>query len=242
MIPSLPRADGSRFRPPTGGPSRRLIALALTLACLAGASLSIDLPMARLCKSGAIPKGIMRFLNFAEVFGHGLGVASILISAAVLDPSLAGRRVPRRLFGLPASPDLARMVTTAFAGGLAANVVKAALVDRVRPRAADLSAATSALTTFGGSLAAAVTSHSDVNSFPSGHAATAAGLAAALAWKYPRGAWLFAAWAISVALQRVATSAHYPSDVCAGAALGLSIAAYVLGNATPTQVDDADSP
>jgi undecaprenyl-diphosphatase len=57
----------------------------------------------------------------------------------------------------------------------------------------------------------------------------AAGLAAALSWKYPRAAWFFAALAIAAATQRVATSAHYPSDVLLGAALGLAGAAVFLG-------------
>ncbi|MFM7292258.1 MAG: phosphatase PAP2 family protein, partial [Planctomycetia bacterium] len=57
------------------------------------------------------------------------------------------------------------------------------------------------------------------------------GLAAALTWKYPRGTWLFVALAAAAAAQRVASSAHYPSDVLFGAAVGLVGAAVVLGNA-----------
>jgi membrane-associated phospholipid phosphatase len=178
----------------------------------------------------------MRFLNFSEVFGHGMGVATILLAAAVLDPAL-GMPLHARLrwatigpVRLPVSRDFLRMVATAFAGGIMANVVKATLFDRVRPRAADLTAAASAFSTFGDSLAAAIRSHSDLNSFPSGHAATAAGLAAALSWRYPRGRWLFVFLAMAAAAQRVASSAHYPSDVLFGASLGLACAAAVLGS------------
>jgi len=218
---------------PRGSLRPRLIATAVTLACLGGLALSIDLDVARWCKAGNLPKELLRFLNFSEVFGHGLGVGTLLIAAVVLDPSLAGRRAMPRLGRLPLSPDWPRMIAATFAGGIMANVIKELAVDRVRPRAADLSAAASAFATFGDTLATHVTSHSDVNSFPSGHSATAAGLAAALAWKYPRGARLFAFLAASAAAQRVATSAHYPSDVLLGLALGLACAAIFVGTARP---------
>ena len=130
------------------------------------------------------------------------------------------------------------MVVTAFAGGLMATLIKATLVDRVRPRAADLAAAVSSLATFGDSLAANIASHSDINSFPSGHAATAAGLAAALAWKYPRGTWFFVALAAAAAAQRVASLAHYPSDVLMGAAVGLLSAAFLLGTKSTCATQD----
>jgi membrane-associated phospholipid phosphatase len=58
------------------------------------------------------------------------------------------------------------------------------------------------------------------------------GLCAALAWRYPRGRWLFLVFAVSAALQRVATSAHYPSDVCFGASLGFLGAALFLADGT----------
>jgi len=217
------------------GMRRTLLALAVSLACLGGLALSIDLDAARWCKTGHIPREMMRFLNFSEVFGHGLGVATLLLAAAVLDPSLVGRRATPRFGRLPLSRDCARMIAATFAGGILANVVKVAAIDRVRPRAADLSHAVSALATFGNTMATHITSHSDINSFPSGHAATAAGLAAALSWKYPRGVWLFGGLAASVAMQRVASSAHYPSDVLLGAALGLASAAIFVGKAPPQQ-------
>jgi len=215
---------------------RTLLSLAVALACLGALSLTVDLNVARWCKAGHIPKELMRFLNFSEVFAHGIGVATLLLTAAVLDPSLGGRRVTPRLGSLPVSRDFGRLVVTAFAGGLMANLIKETLVDRIRPRAADLSAAASSLATFGDSVAANIASHSDANSFPSGHAATAAGFAAALAWKYPRGTWLFVALAIAAAAQRVASSAHYPSDVFLGAAVGLVTAAFFLGNTPPDSI------
>ena len=60
------------------------------------------------------------------------------------------------------------------------------------------------------------------NSFPSGHSAGAMAVACAFAAEYPgqRGAALAAGGAISAA--QVPTSSHYPSDVVAGAAIGVA--------------------
>ena len=243
MLPATPSTAGTahvRVQPDSEQRSLRprLIAAAFALACLGGAAFSVDLDVARWCKTGHIPKEFMRFLNFSEVCGHGIGVATILLAAAVLDPSLlksasGGHGAAARFGSLPISRDLIRMVAATFAGGIMANIIKFTPLDRVRPRAADLSAVASALGTFGNSLATSMASHSDINSFPSGHAATAAGLAAALSWKYPRGNWLFFLLAASAAAQRIATSAHYPSDVFMGAALGLACAAAMLGSSRP---------
>jgi lipid A 4'-phosphatase len=60
-------------------------------------------------------------------------------------------------------------------------------------------------------------------SFPSGHAATAAAVAAALWCLWPRPLLLYVFAAALVALSRVVTGAHYLSDVIAGAAIGMVI-------------------
>jgi membrane-associated phospholipid phosphatase len=120
------------------------------------------------------------------------------------------------------------MVAAAYAGGLVANLIKATVI-RVRPRAADLANLPGVLHTFGAAaLALPEPGSSDLASFPSGHAATAAGFAAALCWRYPQGAWFFALLAALAAAQRVVVSAHYPSDVACGAAVGLAAAAACL--------------
>jgi membrane-associated phospholipid phosphatase len=66
------------------------------------------------------------------------------------------------------------------------------------------------------------------HSFPSGHSAIAAGFAAALAWKYPRGRIYFIVFAVMAASQRIVSLAHFPSDACFGAALGLIGASFFL--------------
>jgi membrane-associated phospholipid phosphatase len=67
-------------------------------------------------------------------------------------------------------------------------------------------------------------------SFPSGHTAGAFALATVLADRHPRQKWLYYTLATGVAFARVRKSAHYPSDVLAGAGLGIYAGQTVLGN------------
>ncbi len=63
-------------------------------------------------------------------------------------------------------------------------------------------------------------------SFPSGHTAAAFSLATSLSIKYPK--WYViapsAVWACSVGFSRMNEGVHYPSDVVAGAAIGVGCA------------------
>ncbi|MFF8605675.1 phosphatase PAP2 family protein [Streptomyces sp. NPDC015346] len=70
--------------------------------------------------------------------------------------------------------------------------------------------------------------HSDVrerpdsSSFPSGHTAAAVGFTVAVAGTWPEAAAVCSVPAAIVAVERVHSGAHYPSDVAAGAAIGLA--------------------
>ncbi|MEV7446552.1 phosphatase PAP2 family protein [Streptomyces sp. NPDC091204] len=64
-------------------------------------------------------------------------------------------------------------------------------------------------------------------SFPSGHSASAFAFTAGLALESPGWAAVLAPVAASVAFSRVYTGVHYPSDVVAGAALGVAAAGVV---------------
>jgi membrane-associated phospholipid phosphatase len=234
-------AGGSHRLPGSSGKlgpllERLLVAGGLVgLGCLA---FLVDVPVAEWCRRHRPPGELGRLVDLGEVFGHGLGAAVILGIAVALDPLL------RRAAGVAAARwDVARLFVATYAGGLVVDVLKL-LVTRVRPRAVDFAIVGSAFDTFGtgvwarlGEGTAAAVKYgkvTDLMSFPSGHAAVAAGLATALAWKYPHGMPVFACLAAVSATQRLLSSAHYPSDVLFGAACGVAAAAVCLGLSRPS--------
>jgi membrane-associated phospholipid phosphatase len=188
---------------------------AVILAVLAAAALLVDLPLSRICRHGDLPGDLVRLVNLSEVFAHGAGVATILLTAWALDPM---RRRP-----------LAVVAASAYGAGLLANVLKL-LVARSRPNA--FGDGRAVLDTFQAWLPLVpgrlmVPWSHGVQGFPSAHAATAAGLAIGLWALYPRGRWLFLAFAGLASFQRVAAGAHFLSDVLAGAALGCLVSAVI---------------
>ncbi|MEU9572048.1 phosphatase PAP2 family protein [Streptomyces massasporeus] len=62
------------------------------------------------------------------------------------------------------------------------------------------------------------------SSFPSGHTSAAVAFTAAVAPAWPLAGALCAVPAVMVAVERVQSGAHYPSDVAAGTAIGLAAA------------------
>lgn len=201
----------------------QLVIAGCLLVVAASCALSIDLPLARWIELDTLPKDFKRILALAEVFGWGGTASLIILTAAILDP-----RAWRVLPGL---------VVCALGSGLVANGAKH-LIARDRPTVANLGGGVEQ--TFGawlpklqGKLPVGRKSY-QVQSFPSGHAATAAGLAIGLAALYPRGRWLFIAFAVLASLQRMETRAHFASDVLAGAAIGCLISAAWMAGA-PTR-------
>ena len=61
----------------------------------------------------------------------------------------------------------------------------------------------------------------DYASLPSGHATTAFAVLAAFGTLWPRGRTVFLIYALLIAVSRVVVNAHYPSDVLAGALVGV---------------------
>ncbi len=175
---------------------------------LAGLAVSpIDVAVASVFKEersfAVLDHQLREALEICEAFGHGFGATLIVIAVVVLDP-LKRRCLPWLFAG-------------SLGSGLVANLMKL-LVHRTRPRDFDLATGTVWDTfvrgngDFGG-----------MQSFPSAHTATATGLAIVLAALYPQGRWLFSILALLVGIQRIATLAHFPSDVCIGAAVGCAV-------------------
>ncbi|MFE4410909.1 bifunctional phosphatase PAP2/diacylglycerol kinase family protein [Streptomyces sp. NPDC093064] len=78
-------------------------------------------------------------------------------------------------------------------------------------------------------------------SFPSGHAASAAAFATGVALESPAWGAAVAPVAASVALSRVYTGVHFPSDVLAGAALGAGVA-FAARALVPTRAQTGPPP
>jgi membrane-associated phospholipid phosphatase len=178
------------------------ILMGLILAGLA--SLSIDIPVAAIVKEKLLSESMDRLLRDAlencETFGHGFGATLIIVAVAILAPQYRW--------------DLPWVVSGSLGAGVVANLFKLC-IRRIRPVHFDLSSGT-VWNTFDRSF----NTEGGMHSFPSAHTATAVGLAVMLASLFPRGKWYFAVLAFLVGLQRIVSSAHFPSDVCAGAAVG----------------------
>ncbi len=188
---------------------------AIALILLGGAAFVVDCRLALWSLEGRWPRLVRELLTVSESFGHGMGVFLILVTLGVLDPS--------RRWALP------RVAALSLGAGILANVIKLLIV-RTRPRAFGFEG--DVWTTFGSWFPLA-SAGSGGQSFPSGHTATAVGLAIALSWLYPRGRYLFAVLAVLVALQRIQSGSHYLSDtlVSAGLAIILGLALFHVGPA-----------
>ena len=176
--------------------------VAALLAVLGFAALSVDLPTARWALRKESPEVLSKPAYLAETFADGIGVLMILIAIYVID-----RRRPETL---------PRVIACALGAGAAANVFKM-FVARTRPDRFLFDGGVWA--TFRDWLPGA-SAGTLGQSFPSAHMATATGFAIGLAWLYPRGRWVFAAFALLAGAQRIVANKHYLSDVCWGAALG----------------------
>ncbi|HEX4143270.1 MAG TPA: phosphatase PAP2 family protein [Pirellulales bacterium] len=182
------------------------------LVIAAAAALAVDLPIAQWLAQdpSPLPKILLRVVVWSEVFAYAVGVGLFALAVYLLDPA---RRVA-----------LPRLLTMSWGAGLMADLAKLT-IQRLRPREFDYDGGV--LDTFGPLLNLG-NGHGS-QSFPSAHAASAVGLAVALSFLYPRGRGLFVALAALACLQRLTSSAHFLSDVLAGAAIGYLFAQWCLG-------------
>ncbi len=115
-----------------------------------------------------------------------------------------------------------------LSAGLSVQVLKH-LIGRARPRLTD------SVIFIGPSL------KSGYDSFPSGHSTLAFCLAYVASKYYPRYNAAFYLFALTVALYRIDCLAHFPSDVLAGAVVGVTVAKLILSK-TAGQAATAEYP
>lgn len=190
------------------------VVLPFILIVLGGVSLvTIDFRVGRYFTVAELPDELEDFVDAAEHFGtpYGQLLALLCLFAAT-------RWHERRVF---------RIFLGTCAAGLGANLVKL-LVARVRPRSFDFDQ----LELFDGFIGWLTfgADGSKAQGFPSAHTASAFGFAALLTWAFPSGKKVFLLLAAFVGLHRITTSAHFPSDVFVGAAVGWSVAILFTGN------------
>ena len=215
-IASVPVGHAS----PSRGWFTKLTRVFLLAALMAGVACPIVMPFDRsasdFLRQFELPGDLQKAITLSEAFAHGFGVTFILLSVFVV-------AVHRRRAVWVA------ILITALSG-ITANALKATIV-RVRPHAEGLQV-------IGHNAETCKTSEaversfwdSRQRSFPSGHAATAWGLAIGLSLVFLRGRWIFGMLAVLASVQRIESGSHYPSDVLAGMAIAFIIAACALAS------------
>jgi membrane-associated phospholipid phosphatase len=178
----------------------------------------IDLPVAEWFRKNEIGSikikelGTVRdFLFLAEAFGMTLG--AIIVTILILELDWKRRA---RLF---------RYFAAILSVGLVVNMIKFFVI-RYRPRGIDFGCPESVkqLSTISIDWIPWTSAIKSVEgSFPSGHTAMAFAAFVVLSYLYPSGKRIFLILAICVGVQRIMVSAHFPSDVIAGAMVGLFI-------------------
>lgn len=202
---------------PTASPRKWMI------CCLMGVlgvlAFSVDLPISKVMVEGDWPQPLRRLrgplhrsLEAIEPFGQP--VAVVTVSLAVL------------LCAGPARGAAFRILATALSSGTLVDLLKIS-VARVRPRYFNFEG--SVADTFHSFFPGAAGS-SHIQSWPSGHTATAVGFCLALSTLFPRGRWLFRALAALVAMQRIESGAHYLSDTLFAAAVACGVWVIVFGH------------
>lgn len=227
------------IRRPTGGGkgpqigSQRVVwqpakfwAMVFLLAVGSAGTLAVDTSVSRELRNWGLPGDVAKAIRLSEAFAHGFGATAILGAVWLV-------AIQRR------SAVWFAVLVTALSG-VTANGLKSCFV-RIRPYATPQIVVESASNADGRPSAErgqAATGEKQVvapsfwdarqRSFPSGHTATAWGLAIGLSLVFPRGMWLFGILACMASLQRLTSGAHFPSDVLAGAAIAFACSAILL--------------
>jgi membrane-associated phospholipid phosphatase len=197
--------------PGLGSENTRRHIMMCGLFALAGIlALAIDVPLSQALFSEKSLHWLHGFLESVEPFGQPSAVIAVSLGVVMCGGV-------RRGSGF-------RIAAGALLSGLAVLLLKLC-VARVRPRHFNFEG--TVLDTFSGILPGSSGSH--LQSWPSGHTATAVGFCLALSAVFPKGRWLFRVLAVLVALQRIESGAHYLSDTLFAASVACIVHLAVFG-------------
>jgi len=203
------------FRAPRGAWARRLVPawrrfapyVPLVAAAIAAAMVYVDAPMVRAVDR--LPRGVIAAFDEVTDFGRGVWPLTPLFVLLIATPVLDMPRLSLMARGVvtAAAIRLGYMFVAIGLAGLADTIIKR-IIGRVRP--SDL-----------GPFAFEPFSwRSAYASLPSGHATNVFATLVAVGAVFPRARPALWAYALVIAASRVIVSAHYTSDVLAGAAFG----------------------
>ena len=184
----------------------------LTIALLAVRITAYDAWLTHPDRHAFLSGDLIRITRLCELFAHGFGVLVVAVGIYLLAP--AARAV------------IPRILACAFWPGLVAHFLKLQFA-RIRPihyldaQSQAIFPSDHTATWLGWFHGYKLNSFYVNQSFPSAHTATVFGLAIGLSWAFPRGKYLFITIATLASIQRVVEFAHWPSDVLAGAAVGI---------------------
>lgn len=195
--------DGEIFR------LRALLWLAMMVLLLIPMATLMDVSVARWFDGDPISRDLRGGLDLMRVFSDGSGVVLILFAIFLMAPQCRWH--------------LPRLAVMALGAGALATLAKMFAL-RPRPSGINLDVASmdaAWIWKFDYSLSQIAAFDASTRSFPSGNVATATALAVGLWFIFPRGRILFAMITCGTALQRMASGAHFPSDVLGGCVAGL---------------------
>ena len=216
-----PRTRSGFFASLVSGYWWQIYLIPLTLALTAYRIVAYDAWLTHPDRLEFLSGDLIRITRLCELFAHGFGV--LVVSLGIYSLAPASRSA------------IPRIVACAFWPGIVAHFLKIQFA-RIRPicffdAQSQVSFPSDHTATWLGWF------HGDKlntfyanQSFPSAHTATVFGLAIGLSWAFPRGKYLFILIATLASIQRVVEYAHWPSDVLAGAAVGILCAGALQQN------------
>ena len=184
----------------------------MTLALVAYRIVAYDAWLTHPDRLAFLSGDLIRITRLCELFAHGFGVLVVALGVYSLAPA-SRAAIPR-------------IVACAFWPGIVAHFLKIQFA-RIRPicffnEQSQVNFPSDHTATWLGWFHGNKFNAFYANqSFPSAHTATVFGLAIGLSWVFPRGKYLFISIATLASIQRVVEFAHWPSDVLAGAAVGI---------------------